>query len=56
MLVTMNAKEREESDWKALFEKADRRFRYVGAKKPERSLMWIIEAVWEGEDLVGVRS
>jgi hypothetical protein len=49
MLLTMNAKEREEDDWRSLFERADPRFRYLGARKPERSQMWIIEAVWEGD-------
>jgi hypothetical protein len=49
MLLTMNAKEREEDDWRSLFERADSRFRYLGARKPERSQMWIIEAVWEGD-------
>jgi hypothetical protein len=49
MMITMNAKEREESDWQALFEKADPRFKYLGAKKPEGSWMWLIEAEWTGE-------
>jgi hypothetical protein len=48
MMVAMNAKEREQADWQALFEKADPRFKYLGAKKPEGSRMWIIEAMWEG--------
>jgi hypothetical protein len=29
MMVAMNAKEREESDWQALFEKADSRYKYL---------------------------
>lgn len=49
MMVAMNAREREEADWKALFEKADPRYKYLGAKRPEGSRMWLIEAVWEGE-------
>jgi hypothetical protein len=48
MMVAMNAKEREEGDWEALFEKADPRFKYVGAKRPDGSRMWLIEAEWEG--------
>jgi len=48
MLITMNAREREEQDWKSLFEKADSRFKYLGARKPGTSQMWLIEAVWEG--------
>jgi hypothetical protein len=46
MMVAMNAKEREEGDWEALFEKADPRFKYLGAKRPEGSRMWLIEAEW----------
>lgn len=49
MMVAMNAKERAEADWQALFKKADHRYKYLGAKKPEGSRMWLIEAVWEGE-------
>jgi len=48
MMVAMNAKEREEGDWEALFEKADPRFKYLGAKRPTGSRMMIIEAEWEG--------
>jgi hypothetical protein len=48
MMVAMNAKEREESDWQELFEKADPRFKYLGAKCPEGSRLWLIEAEWEG--------
>lgn len=48
MMVAMNAKEREETDWEALFEKADSRFKYLGAKRPLGSRMWLIEAEWEG--------
>jgi hypothetical protein len=48
MMVAMNAKEREEGDWETLFEKADPRFKYLGAKRPEGSRMWLIEAEWDG--------
>jgi hypothetical protein len=48
MMVAMNAKEREEADWEALFEKADPGFKYLGAKRPTGSRMMIIEAEWEG--------
>jgi hypothetical protein len=49
MMVAMNAKEREENDWEALFVKADPRFKYLGAKRPLGSRMCIIEAEWEGD-------
>jgi len=50
MLLIMNAKEREEDDWKGLFEKADPRFKYLGARQPQGSQMWIIEAIWDVAD------
>lgn len=49
MMVAMNAKEREEGDWEALFQKADSRFKYLGAERPEGSRMSLIEAEWTGE-------
>jgi hypothetical protein len=49
MMVAMNAKEREESDWQALFEKADSRYKYLGAKRLEGSRMWLTEAMWQGD-------
>ncbi|PVH73053.1 S-adenosyl-L-methionine-dependent methyltransferase [Cadophora sp. DSE1049] len=49
MMVAMNAKEREEGDWEALFQKADPRFKYLGAKRPDGSRMSLIEAEWIGE-------
>ncbi len=47
-MVTMNAKEREEADWEALFQRADPRFKYLGAKTPEGSRMSLIEVEWAG--------
>ncbi|PVH87919.1 S-adenosyl-L-methionine-dependent methyltransferase [Cadophora sp. DSE1049] len=44
--VTVNGREREIADWKSLFQKADQRFEFVKAWKPEKSHMWLIEAVW----------
>ena len=49
MMVAMNAKEREEGDWEALFKKADARFKYLGARRPKGSRMSLIEAEWTGE-------
>ena len=48
MLMLLNAQEREEVQWKSLFERADARFKYLGARKPRGALLSIIEAVWEG--------
>ena len=48
MLMLLNAQEREEEEWKSLFERADKRFRYLGSRKPYRAVLSIIEAVWEG--------
>lgn len=48
MMATFNSKERTVSEWDGLFQTADRRFRFLGAKRPSQGLLWIIEAVWEG--------
>jgi hypothetical protein len=47
MMSMFNSKERTVEEWAGLFGKADGRFRFMGAKKREGSLLWIIEAVWE---------
>ena len=47
MMAVLNAKEREMDDWQILLEKADTRFRYLGARKAEGSRLWIIEAEWQ---------
>lgn len=49
MLTLLNAREREVAEFKMLFEKADKRFKWMGATLPPRSKMWEIEAVWEPE-------
>ncbi|KAG4431838.1 hypothetical protein IFR05_012676 [Cadophora sp. M221] len=43
--VTVNGRERQIEDWKELFRKADERFKFMKAWKPEKSHMWLIEAV-----------
>lgn len=48
MMAMFNSKERTVEEWEGLFQIADRRFRFLGAKRPSKSLLWIIEAVWEG--------
>jgi hypothetical protein len=48
MIAMFNSKERTVEEWAALFQKADPRFKFLGAKKPDESLLWIIEVVWEG--------
>ncbi len=44
--VTINGREREVQDWKDLFRQADERFQFSKAWKPEKSHMWLIEAIW----------
>lgn len=46
MLMSLNALEREEADWRQLFTDADPRFRFDGAKKPPGCLMYIVEATF----------
>lgn len=49
MQVTVNAREREVGDWRELLARADERFRFKRAWKPEGAVMWFIEAEWMGE-------
>lgn len=49
MQITTNAHEREVEDWKVLLARADERFRFRKAWKPEKAVMWFIEAEWMGE-------
>ncbi|KAH8800400.1 O-methyltransferase [Xylogone sp. PMI_703] len=48
MLACMSGRERQTSDWELLFKKADPRFKYLGARAPPRSRLWLIEAEWMG--------
>ncbi|KAF2443247.1 S-adenosyl-L-methionine-dependent methyltransferase [Karstenula rhodostoma CBS 690.94] len=47
MLAMFNSKERTVEEWEGLFKEADPRFAFQYARKPEGSLLWIIEAVWQ---------
>ena len=55
MMVMFNARDREAGDWGRLFEEADPRFKFLGARVPSKNvegipptfLLSIIEAVWE---------
>jgi hypothetical protein len=53
MLTLLNAQERSEEEFRALFERVDRRFVFRGAKRVEGCRMSVVEAVWEGEDFDG---
>lgn len=45
--VLVNGREREIEEWKDLFKRADSRFEFSKAWRPEKSRMWLIEAVWK---------
>lgn len=47
MMALVNGKEREVGEWGGLFNKADQRFKFLGASKPNGSRLWIVEAKWE---------
>ncbi|KAF4510034.1 hypothetical protein G6O67_001960 [Ophiocordyceps sinensis] len=47
MLTLLNAQEREEHDFRALFRAADERFSFKGVTRTEGCRMSVIEAVWE---------
>ena len=46
MLTLFNAREREEDDWRALFEQADPRFKVVRVSSAPGGGSGVIEAVW----------
>ncbi|KAF4633016.1 hypothetical protein G7Y89_g5105 [Cudoniella acicularis] len=48
MLACMSGRERVESDWEALFKKADERYKFLGATPVPGSRLWLIEAEWTG--------
>ncbi|KAI0520797.1 S-adenosyl-L-methionine-dependent methyltransferase [Xylaria bambusicola] len=48
MQQLLNAQQREMHEWPELFQRADSRFRYLGAHQPEGAIRWIIEAEWQG--------
>lgn len=49
MLSLLNARERTEAEFEALFGEADGRFAFRGARRVEGCRMSVVEAVWEGE-------
>ncbi|MCJ1369595.1 hypothetical protein MMC20_000807 [Loxospora ochrophaea] len=48
MLSLFNSREREESDWRALFQSADPRFQDVTIHVPDGATLAIIESIWSG--------
>lgn len=51
MLTLFNARERDQDNWKALFEQVDPRFKFVSAKRTkENSPPAVIVANWEGQE------
>lgn len=48
MLQLLNAQQREMDEWPELFRRADARFHFLGARKPDGAVRWIIEAEWRG--------
>ncbi|KAI1211465.1 S-adenosyl-L-methionine-dependent methyltransferase [Annulohypoxylon truncatum] len=48
MLQLLNAKEREFKEWPELLQRADPRFKYLGAHRPPDAMRWIIDAEWQG--------
>jgi hypothetical protein len=49
MLELFNAKERERNDWSRLFQEADPRFRFEGARAVAGADLSFICAVWQGD-------
>jgi hypothetical protein len=47
MLALFNARERDSTDWTALFADVDQRFEFVGITDPPGSALSIIQARWK---------
>jgi hypothetical protein len=45
--VLVNGREREIEEWNDFIARADSRYEFSMAWKPEKSRMWLIEAVWK---------
>ncbi|PHH65202.1 hypothetical protein CDD81_3061 [Ophiocordyceps australis] len=56
MMVLLNAEEREENEFRALFEQADARFTFKGVTRTEGCRMSIVEAVWEPEKMQATKT
>lgn len=52
MMVLLNARERDETAWRALLHSADPRFTWVGVRRPGGSALAIVEACWEEGDSI----
>jgi hypothetical protein len=50
MLSICNARERDEADWRQVFEEADTRFKVLRVFTPKGSALGIIDVAWELED------
>ncbi|GME52363.1 O-methyltransferase [Neofusicoccum parvum] len=48
MLGVFNSNQRTEQEWQDIFAMADKRFKFLGVRRPTQfALLWIIEAIWE---------
>lgn len=48
MLSLFNSRERDETDWRILFQKADPRFKVLKSWVPQGATLAIIDVIWEG--------
>lgn len=51
ILELQNARGRELNNWTKLFKDADPRFVFKDGKKPDGADLWILKAVWDGDDM-----
>ena len=49
MLTLQNARERELQDWEEMFQQADSRFKWVGARVKDGDSSAVIEVIWREE-------
>jgi len=48
MTEIQNSHEREVGDWERLLKSADSRFKFLEAKQPPGSTLWLVVAEWKG--------
>jgi hypothetical protein len=50
MLSLCNSRERDEADWRQVFQEADPRFKVLRVFTPKGSALGIVDVAWERED------
>jgi hypothetical protein len=55
MLSICNSRERDEDDWRKVFQEASPQFKVLRVFTPKGSALGIIDVVWEGDEKAGLK-